>query len=347
MTDSTAAPTNAFGPRNQIPGPTKVLYVLGSQRGGSTIVGRVIGTHPGFAFGGEVRRLWQRGIGPGRTCGCGQGFDACPLWSKVLPEVLVEGVTAAHVAAWQEEVAPGDHSWRGAERVMRASRPGAQRWAALGSYRAVMGRMYTAMARALGARVLVDASKLPADAAVLLGIDGVEAAVLHLVRDPRGVVHSQLRRRAPSGGVQRARVVGLAGAWALRHGAARRLVRARDDARWLELRYEDFAEDPGPALTRVADLLGERPAPVPPDGRYDLDAVHTAGGRLPAEAGVDLRRDDRWRTELPAPERIVATTATLPLLVRFGYRLGRFGYPLGRSGHPSERPGPAGPPPPG
>ena len=305
------------------PAPTKVLYVLGTQRGGSTIAGRVIGAQPGFAFGGEVRRLWARGIGPGRTCGCGRALDACPLWSEVLPEVLVDGVTAAQVAAWQAEVAPGNHSWRGAERVVRASRPGAPPWPALEHYRAVMGRMYTAMARALGARVLVDASKLPADAAVLLGIDGIEASVLHLVRDPRGVVHSQLRRRAPTGGIERARVVRLAGAWAVRHGAARRLARDRGDARWLELRYEDFATDPGPALARVAGLVGERPKPVPPDGRYDLAEVHTAGGRLPAETGVALCRDDRWQTELPGPERVVATTATLPLLLRFGYRLGR------------------------
>ena len=305
--------------------PTKVLYVLGTQRGGSTIAGRVIGAQPGFAFGGEVRRLWARGLGPGRTCGCGRGFDACALWSKVLPDVLVDGVTASQVAAWQEEVAPGDHSWRAAERVVRASRPGARRWPALERYRTVMGRMYTAMARALDARVLVDASKLPADAAVLLGIEGVDASVLHLVRDPRGVVHSQLRRRAPSGGIERARVVRLAGSWAVRHGAARRLARGRGGAGWLELRYEDFATDPRPALTRVADLVGERPGPLPADGRYDLAEVHTAGGRLPAETGVALRRDDRWQTELPAPERVVATTATLPLLLHFGYPLGRSG----------------------
>jgi hypothetical protein len=118
-------------------------------------------------------------------------------------------------------------------------------------------------------------------------------------------------------------VLGLAGAWAVRHGAARRLARGWGQAGWLELRYEDFATDPGPALARVAGLVGEPTEPVPPDGRYDLAEVHTAGGRLPAESGVALRRDDRWRTELPGPERVVTTTATLPLLLRFGYRLGR------------------------
>jgi hypothetical protein len=87
--------------------------------------------------------------------------------------------------------------------------------------------------------------------------------------------------------------------------------------------------------------VGERPEPFPPGGRYDLAEVHTAGGQLPAETGVALRRDDRWKTELPAPERVIATTATLPLLLRFGYPLGRSsGITASSAAAP---PGPAGP----
>jgi len=304
-----------------VPNRTKVLYLLATQRGGSTIVGRVIGSQPGFAFGGEVRRLWARGIGPGRACGCGLSFDVCPFWAHVLSRVLVDGLTAGQVAAWQEEVAPRAHSWRHTGRVVRASRPGSPSWPALERYRAAMGRMYAAMSEVLGARVLVDASKLPADAAVTLGIEGVEAHVLHLVRDPRGVVHSQLGRQSPSGASRRWTAARLAGAWAVRHGAGRLLARRRGQAGWLELRYEDFVADPVRSLSQVAQLVGEQPASVPSGRTYDLDEVHTAGGRLPAVWGVGLERDDRWRTQLPAVERAVTTAATLPWLLRFGYPL--------------------------
>ncbi len=300
---------------------TKVLYVLGTQRGGSTVIGRVIGSQPGFAFAGEVRRLWARGVGPGRTCGCGLSFDECPFWSAVLPEVLVDGLTPARVATWQEEVAPSHRSWLHAERVARAGEPGAEAWPALGHYRAAMGRMYAAIGHALGARVVVDSSKLPADAAVLAGIEGVGAYVLHLVRDPRGVVHSQLRRRAPWGGLRRAKVVTLSAGWAVRHAAAGRLARRWPDGRWLRLRYEDFVSQPARALALVAELVGERPAPLPAGGSFDLVEVHTPGGQLPARSGEQLRLDDRWQRELPAPERAVTTAATVPWIVRFGYPL--------------------------
>jgi hypothetical protein len=306
-------------------GPTKVLYMLGTQRGGSTIVGRVIGTRPGFAFGGEVRRLWARGVAAGRTCGCGRGFDACPLWSKVLPRVLVDGLTAEQVAAWQHEVAPRAHSWIHAERIVR--RDGSARcWPALEHYRAAISRMYQAMADELQAGVVVDTSKLPADAAVLLGVEGVEPYFLHLVRDPRGVVHSQLRRDSRTGGSHRWRVLRLSAAWALRHGAAGRLARLTrrpSPAGSLRLRYEDFVADPSGALDQVARLVGTQPVGTSGDGSYDLAEVHTAGGRLPARSGVRLELDDRWHSQLSALDTSIIGAATLPWLLRFGYPLTR------------------------
>lgn len=304
-------------------GRPKVLYVLGTQRGGSTIIGRVIGAQPGFAFGGEVRRLWARGTGPGRTCGCGRTFAVCPMWSQVLPRVLVDGVDAPQVAAWQEEVASPSHSWRHAERILRAQAPGADPWPALVHYREAMGRMYSGMAATLGARVLVDASKLPADAAVLLGIGDVDPYVLQLVRDPRGVVHSQLQRRARRGPAGWARTGYLAASWGARHAAARRLAARSPGVPWLRMTYEEFVTGPVDALAQIAEVVGEPVSPLPASSVWDLAEVHTPGGALPARSGVALERDSRWESSLPAIERAVVTAATLPWLLRFGYPIGR------------------------
>src|SRR5687768_7919448 len=67
--------------------PTKVLYVLGSQRGGTTILGRLLGTIDGVEFGGEMRNLWGRGLRGPRSCGCGKGQWDCEVWSRVLAEL--------------------------------------------------------------------------------------------------------------------------------------------------------------------------------------------------------------------------------------------------------------------
>src|SRR5207245_1565431 len=66
--------------RSRMAESTKVLYVVGTQRGGTTIVGRLLGALPGFTFAGEVRRIWGRLIPNGQVCGCGRRFEECPVW---------------------------------------------------------------------------------------------------------------------------------------------------------------------------------------------------------------------------------------------------------------------------
>src|SRR5690242_20041155 len=133
----------------------KVLYIVGSQRGGTTLPGRVLGEIAGIAFGGEVRRIWERGLGPGRTCGCGELLEHCPLWGQVLP-VALGGYAWQDVQRWQQAVAPTRHT-----SVSLVTRPFARTRNATDAsrYREVMGRLYTAIAEFHGAGVVVDASK--------------------------------------------------------------------------------------------------------------------------------------------------------------------------------------------
>ncbi|HVT77479.1 MAG TPA: hypothetical protein VHD87_10645, partial [Acidimicrobiales bacterium] len=165
----------------------KVLYIVGTQRGGTTITGRVAGALPGFVYSGELRRLWARAGDADVRCGCGEVHAQCPVWSRVLPETLV-GLAPAEVRAWQRVAAPDRGSARKLGWLL-AGRGGE----ADAQFAAVTGRLYRAFATASGAHVVIDASKTPADAFVAAR-SGVDTYVLHLVRDPRGVAYSVARR---------------------------------------------------------------------------------------------------------------------------------------------------------
>ena len=67
---------------------TRVVYVGGTGRSGSTVLANVLGEVPGLVSVGEVRFLWERGILQDRLCGCGDHFSDCPFWSKVLDRAL-------------------------------------------------------------------------------------------------------------------------------------------------------------------------------------------------------------------------------------------------------------------
>src|SRR4051812_41441772 len=60
----------------------KVLFVTGSFRSGSTVLGNVLGELDGYVSVGEVLSLWRNGLGGGR-CGCGELVEDCEFWTEV------------------------------------------------------------------------------------------------------------------------------------------------------------------------------------------------------------------------------------------------------------------------
>ena len=66
---------------------TKVLYIAGSGRSGSTILDNILGQIEGFFPVGEFVYVWNRLANDG-ICSCGSRFRACELWGPVLERVL-------------------------------------------------------------------------------------------------------------------------------------------------------------------------------------------------------------------------------------------------------------------
>jgi hypothetical protein len=153
--------------------------------------------------------------------------------------------------------------------------------------------------------------------------EGVEISVLHLVRDPRGVVNSRLRSEERRGRALSPAPAGFALVWVVWNGLIELVWRRKP---YLRLRYEDFVAQPEAALTRIAAVVGERPSGMPfvaPD-RAELAATHSiAGNRNRFQTGdVHVRLDDEWlRAErFSAADRRAVTALTWPLRLRYRYR---------------------------
>lgn len=290
-----------------------MLYVSGWCRSGSTVLGNVLGEVPGFFHAGELRYLWLNGVlgaGSNRRCGCGDQLAACSVWSRVLAAVTPADQSleehAAAVVAWHASCRT-----RHTGRALRG-RPG-------GGWPEVLAATYRAVAEVTGAKVVVDTSKYASDAALLWRLDGIRPAHLHLVRDPRAVAWSY---RRPKGYVERRSTLDSTLHWVGANLAAEAVARAHP-ARSLRLRHEELAADPRAAVGRVLALAGRAgaPNPVAGDGTVELGGNHTVTGN-PDRFGrgpTRLRREDGWRTGLPAGQRVLATAVALPLLHRYRY----------------------------
>lgn len=307
---------------------TRVIYLLGWFRSGSTVIANLLGQLPGAFCGGEIRSLFGNGLLLGRSCGCGSRLVDCPVWSTVFAKVLGQGVDGVgegrRIVAQQRELLRLRNLPALLSRRSRSSSRGSN----LRAYSDLMASVYAAITAATGAEVIIDSSKRPADAAVLRRVEGVTPSFVHLVRDPRSVVLSETASKAqldPTGPAEmpRRRTLVSASGW-LRTNAAADLVRRGEGDRALLLRYEDFVAEPHRAFNRLVAELGltvGRDGPFLNEREATVSPTHTVAGNADRfRAGrITIRPEGQWQTTLPARQMRAATLLTLPLLHRYGY----------------------------
>jgi hypothetical protein len=303
----------------------KVLYIAGSGRSGSTVLDRILGQLDGFFSVGELSNLWERGVVAGRRCGCGQPFDRCATWTAVLREAFGDGagpnaerlVALARAQAGPARV-PGVLA-----RGVRLDDP------ATAEYRRTLERLYLAVQRVSGCRVIVDSSKSPVYAELLATIPAVDLYLVHLVRDPRATAYSFLRRKAlPDFGddrlMRRQPPLVSARRWDLWQTTTELLWR-RKPGRYLRLRYEDFVRRPQQGVRRVLALVGEDPAELPfvSEAAVLLEPTHSVSGNPNrfATGTVPVRADDEWVERMRPADRLLVTALTWPLLLHYRYAL--------------------------
>ena len=304
--------------------PVTVLCITGWCRNGSTIIGNVLNEIPGFVHVGELHFLWKNaaGLGANSRCGCGEPLTACPYWSARIAELLPDGVPldryAAEVVRRQRACVRTRHTWR----VLRHG-PDGSAGRDIAAHAGLMARTYQAIARTTGARVIVDTSKIPGEAALLPYLPGVRPCFVHLVRDPRAVAASW---RQPKDYVYAMPAAKSTAYWTGFNLAARAIVR-RYPEQSVVLRYEEFVARPRATVGRLLALCGADEAANPVSGRtVDLHGNHTVTGnpdRFLTGPTVLRDADDRWLTELPRRARTAATLLAWPMLRGYGYRYAR------------------------
>ena len=303
---------------------TKVLYIAGLGRSGSTILANSLGQIDGFFSAGELNFIWKHNILENRLCGCGQPFHDCPVWTAVMREAF-GGMDDAHARKMMRLQNAGARTRhiplmlnpRG-ERTLRER---------LDGFLGDTGRLYSAIRSVTGSRVIVDSSKEPAYGYAVGMVPGVDLRVLHLIRDPRAAAFSwQKKKPQPDTEgrefMHRHTPAKSAALWDSWNAATEALWR---DDKYLRLRYEDFVTDPRRSFESILKLVDEPGAELPLASEHEvkLGVSHTVSGnpnRFDTGA-VALKLDQAWQENMRPRDRNLVTALTLPLLARYGYRI--------------------------
>jgi hypothetical protein len=291
-----------------------------SGRSGSTILDNILGQLDGFFSTGELRYLWERGLTDQRPCGCGKPFADCEVWQGILFEAYGEDLPDA--AAMMQALARATRIRALPKVLLRRSQPPVSQ-----AEIEVLDRLYRAVARATGAQVVVDSSKLPPYALLVSKLPSVDFVAVHLVRDPRATAYSWSRSR-PLPDYDGQRLMQRLPAWkaALLWMQWNTLAAAlwRHHPRYLRVRYEDFVADPQACIREIAESVdGSPPLPFTGPRTVHLTRTHSVAGNPSrfSSGEVTLRPDVEWTKKMRRVDRVVVTAFTAPALRGFGYRL--------------------------
>ncbi len=299
---------------------TKVLYVAGYERSGSTIFHDVLGQVERLSACGEVRQLWHRALIQDRPCGCGvDPLRDCSHWRHVFEDAFggIENVDPEEKYVYRLRsrnrhfpllLLPGGRA------AMRTYLTG---------YIDPLRRLYSALGRVGKGGVVVDSSKSPTHAWLLSAIPTIDVFVVHLTRDPRGVLNSVLKRKRDGheeykNYTPRRTVF----EWMVVNGMAEQ-IESRFDVPYLQVQYETFVQTPERVVQTVLEWIGEEAGPLSfIDGcTVQKKATHTVGGSPHGftTGAVQLREDDQWKTNLRQAEIEKVEWWAWRSMSRYGY----------------------------
>ncbi len=305
---------------------TRVAYIAGAGRSGSTLLAMLLGALPGCVSIGELRHMWRRGIQLNQRCGCGEPFWDCPFWSDVGDRAFGGWDNAPHERMLDLQ--------RRVDRFRQLPRLATMPVAAgvrrtVDEYAVNAGRVYRAVEEVAQASTVVDSSKSPTFAVILQRVPGIDPVVLHLIRDSRAVAHSWSRRRPMPEVVEGETYMATYGPtraaidWARSNVAIEAAHMAGIAS--TRLRYEALVRAAPRELARVRSALGLTAAqaallaaPV-----VEVGVQHTVAGNPARFSGgqVRLRPDEEWKSAMTARDRRMVAGLTWPLLTAYGYRL--------------------------
>ncbi|WP_170366471.1 sulfotransferase [Ruegeria arenilitoris] len=294
---------------------SRIIYIAGYGRSGSTMLDMMLGMHPEIFGSGEISAMCRHVWHENEFCACGSRLKDCDVWAPVM-------------ARWTEACDPNDHL--SLQRVFEplyapARTIGGRR---LNAFLAQSRALFSAIRAETGRPVVLDSSKAPGRALALSRDPDVDLRVIHLVRDARAVAHA-MGRAIPldvAKGVQKKIVprsaLRTALRWRMYNSVAEKLRTRLPAEHSVRVRYEDLMRDPLTEMMRIATAIGvDLSAIAEPiaEGAKVVPAHQMAGSRLRMKGPVALRYDDAWEVEMSNAARKQAEMAAGALLRRYRY----------------------------
>ena len=294
----------------------ELVYIAGTGRNGSTLLGQCLSCHPDVLFAGELTHIWLRGFIENQLCGCGIPFRECEFWRSVAQGLETSiGLDWTRVSRLRDSVSPLRKLPRlllGSAAIQDGER----------EYCAIYSELVESLAKTSQRSIVIDSSKYPTDLSVLLR-GQVRLKVIHLVRDCNAVVFAwkkwKLRQEIhwQTQFMPRYSVWRTAVAWRVFNTMIPRIAR-KFGAVCTLVRYEDFVNEFPDSVGRIHAQLGIRTV----EPAMQFFSAHNVSGN-PCRFDFDpgqIRLDEQWKKEASSLDRMIVRMLCGRQQHRFGYQ---------------------------
>lgn len=308
-----------------------LVYVASIGRSGTTLFESILGAHSQMETVGEVH-IWPHELAQGgfQPCGSGEYVWDDPFWEEMRQRVNPFKQPAPQIHHFREF---HNHGYTLRPSQLKAMRPGPiphDLQAQIHQYGLNNYELFHTFADLVeeetGSRPLwlVDASKDPYRLAWLLRSGFFNIKVIHMVKNPPGFIYSVtkpwLKSQDPLRGLKRLYYTSRQSlAWVIQNRLFSRVTDALVDPEdRMLLQYEDLARDPHTYTKAACDLIGLPYEPEAVDN-FRMGSPFTIAGNPMRYRSGGIVLDEKWKTQLPASSRTVASLVTGGTRARYGY----------------------------
>ena len=305
-----------------------IIYMGGYGRSGSTLIEMLIADNSRVVGIGECSNIFEVFKNPGKAiCSCGDKACDCPFWADIWKRINRRDLDTSKIEQWASlfESYYGFFFWIIA---------GKQRRQAYARYiRVFVSSVYRQLPE--GIDYLVDSSKSTRKTALrpfwLQRFGGCRLVMVHVVRDARGCIWSQVRGSNKK--LERNENPKLIFAssrttvnWILSNCFANLIGSWLGNKQYTRVRYEDFITEPAETLASVERMSGldlnDQYKRIN-TGLLSPNTHQFSGNRMRFSKFVKLRKDEEWRFRSRKHHRLISVF-NWPLLMLYGYPIRAF-----------------------
>jgi phage anti-repressor protein len=303
----------------------KLIYIAGYGRSGSTLIERILGSNDQIVALGEMKDYLFIIDKPEEKCACGENVISCKFWNLIYK--YFKGLDINKLRKQQKKY----ESFSGLKYHFLRNKG-----KDIENYKEFLYALYSEIFSQSGkeTKYLVDSSKTARESflrPILLNeVDNIEVKLIHLVRDGRACLYSNLRgsnRKMEKGIDAKIPWVGFRTviSWALANISAHLFKWRFGKDNYFRLKYEDFIDDPVNKLKEMEKYLDidfYRQIEMIKQNEAIPLSHQIAGNRLRNKQNLRLssRYKEMWREKLPLQYKMLFWIFDWPFVLMYGYK---------------------------